>query len=140
MTLKSALEDLRQTTLPAISGLLGRLAYLVSLRRPHGGYEHWGMETVYGRDSAERALRAAHADVIANILRTPLPVLVDDLQESGKHSGTTAQAHLENLRDHPETLLPSDRADSPTCAHLNSVLAALLSLEKNRSHATRSAS
>jgi hypothetical protein len=42
MTLKSALQDLRETTLAAVSGLLAKLAYLGSLRRPEGGYLHWG--------------------------------------------------------------------------------------------------
>ena len=33
MTLKSALQDVKETTLAAVSGLLGKLAYLASLRR-----------------------------------------------------------------------------------------------------------
>jgi len=43
MTLKSALQDLKETTLAAVSGLLGKLAYMASLRRGEGRYEHWGM-------------------------------------------------------------------------------------------------
>ena len=31
MTLKSALQDVKETTLAAVSGLLGKLAYLASL-------------------------------------------------------------------------------------------------------------
>ena len=41
MTLKSALQDLRETTLAAVSGLLAKLAYLGSLRRREGMYKHW---------------------------------------------------------------------------------------------------
>jgi hypothetical protein len=33
MTLKSALQDVKETTLAAVSGLLGKLAYVASLRR-----------------------------------------------------------------------------------------------------------
>ena len=59
MTLKSALQDIKETTLSAISGLLGQLVYLASLRRAQGRYQHWGMETIHGQESSERALRAA---------------------------------------------------------------------------------
>ena len=55
MTLKSALQDVKETTLAAISGLLGKLVYLASLRRAQGRYEHWGMDLVHGPESAERA-------------------------------------------------------------------------------------
>jgi hypothetical protein len=56
MTLKSAVQDLRETTLAAISGLLAKLAYLGSLRRREGGYKHWGMTLVHGEDASDRAL------------------------------------------------------------------------------------
>jgi len=139
MTLKSALEDLRQTTLAAVSGLLGKLAYLASLRREGGKYEHWGMETVYGAESSERALKTAHSEVVASVLRTPIPALVEDLRESSGN-GVGSRAFLERLRSQFENLLPGDRRDSPAAAHLSSVLAALSSLEKHRGRATRSVS
>lgn len=140
MTLKSALQDLRETTLAAVSGLLGKLAYLASLRRSEGRYQHWGMETVHGQESAERALRTAHAEVMAGVLRTPLATLVEDLQESSQNSGVSALSYMENMRAHVADLLPGERRDTPASSHLNSVLAALLSLEKNRKRATRSTS
>ncbi len=65
MTLKSALQDVKETTLAAVSGLLGKLAYLASLRRAQGRYEHWGMELVHGPESSERALKTAHAEIVA---------------------------------------------------------------------------
>ena len=55
MTLKSALQDVRETTLAAVSGLLAKLAYLASLRRKEGGYRHWGMSLVHGEDSSDQA-------------------------------------------------------------------------------------
>ena len=82
MTLRSALQDVKETTLAAVAGRLGKLTYLASLRRPRGGYEHWGMEAVYGLESAERALRTAHAEVVAAVLRAPLASLVKDLEEA----------------------------------------------------------
>ena len=140
MTLKSALQDVKETTLAAVSGLLGKLAYLASLRRAQDRYEHWGMELVHGPESTERALKTAHAEIVAGVLRTPLQSLVDDLDESSRASGTTARSYVEGLRERSEDLLPGERQDSPAASHLNSVLLALSSLEKNRGRATRSTS
>src|SRR5437773_1954507 len=99
MTLKSALQDVKETTLSAVSGLLGKLEYLSSLRRPQGRYAHWGMETVHGQESSERALKTAHAEVVTGILRTPLGSLVEDLEKSSGGSGMLPQAYVEHMRD-----------------------------------------
>jgi hypothetical protein len=140
MTLKSALQDVKETTLAAVSGLLGKLAYLASLRRAQGQYEHWGMQAVHGAESSERALKTAHAEIVAGVLRMPLARLEDDLQESRHESGLAAQAYIQGMRESFEDLLPGDRKDSPEASHLNSVLVALSSLEKNRARTTRSTS
>jgi D-serine deaminase-like pyridoxal phosphate-dependent protein len=139
MTLKSALQDLRETTLAAVSGLLAKLAYLGSLRRREGGYLHWGMSLVHGEESSERALKAAHAEVLSTVLRTPIADLVEDLRESSQDNEQTAGAYVDGLREQLSALLPSPQ-DAPTARHLNSVLIALSSLEKNRKVATPSAS
>ena len=140
MTLKSALQDVKETTLAAVSGLLGKLAYLASLRRAQGRYVHWGMESVHGADSSERALKTAHAEIVAGVLRMPLASLLDDLQKSSQSSGVVARTYVEELRKNFDDLLPGERKDSPEASHLNSVLVALSSLEKNRGRATRSTS
>jgi hypothetical protein len=140
MTLKSALQDLKETTLAAVSGLLGKLAYLASLRRAHGRYEHWGMEGIHGTESSERAMKAAHVEVVAGVLRTPLASLVEDLERSSQGSGEVPQAYLAQMREGFEDLLPDGRQNSPVSSHLSSVLQALSSLEKNRGRATRSIS
>jgi len=140
MTLKSALQDVKETTLTAVSGLLGKLAYLASLRRSQGRYEHWGMEVVHGAESAERALRTAHAEVVTGVLRTPMASLMEDLEQSSRGSGLSARDYVKGLRDQFDDLLPAGRQESPAATHLNSVLVALLSLEKNRERATRSTS
>ena len=140
MTLKSALQDVKETTLAAVTGLLGKLAYLASLRRTQGRYEHWGMEVVHGPESSERALKTAHAEIVSGVLRTPLAALVEDLRESSQNSGVAAEAYIEGMRDGFDDLLPGERKDSPDASHLNSVLVALSSLEKNRGRATRSTS
>jgi hypothetical protein len=140
MTLKSALQDLKETTLAAVSGLLGKLAYLASLRGAQGRYEHWGMQALHGTDSSERALKTAHAEIVAGVLRMPLARLEDDLQESCRESAVAAQTYVEGMRESFDHLLPGDRKDSPEASHLNSVLVALSSLEKHRGRATRSTS
>jgi hypothetical protein len=140
MTLKSAVQDLRDTTLAAVRGLLGKFVYLASLRGSRGRYEHWGMETVHGVEAAERALRSAHAEVLTGILRTPLEALEEDLEESVQGSGLTRRVYVERLRRRGQNLLPGERKDSPSAAHFNSVLVALSSLERNRGRATRSTS
>jgi hypothetical protein len=140
MTLKSALQDIKETTLSAVSGLLGKLAYLASLRRGHGRYEHWGMEMVHGQESAEKALKTAHIEVVSGILRAPIASLTQDLRESSGASGLAPQAYLEQMRGRFDDLLPEGRQNSPVPSHLNSVLLALSSLERNRVRATRSTS
>jgi hypothetical protein len=139
MTLKSALQDLRETTLAAVSGLLAKLAYMGSLRRREGGYLHWGMSLVHGEESSDRALKAAHAEVLSSVLRTPIAKLLEDLRESSEDKKTTAGAYLEGMRDQFSELLPSPQ-DRASARHLNSVLLALSSLEKNRKRATPSTS
>jgi hypothetical protein len=139
MTLKSALQDLRETTLAAISGLLAKLAYLGSLRRREGGYLHWGMSLVHGQESSERALKTAHIEVLSTVLRTPISELVEDLRESSQDNQKTAAAYLKGMREQFSELLPSPQ-DRASARHLNSVLVALSSLEKSRKRATPSAS
>jgi len=139
MTLKSALQDLRETTLAAISGLLGKLSYLASLRRREGGYLHWGLSLVHGEESSERALKAAQTEALSNVLRTPISELVEDLRESNRNSDKTAEGYVENMREQFTELLPS-ADDAASAAHLNSVLIALSSLEKAQRPATPSTS
>lgn len=139
MTLKSALQDLRETTLAAVSGLLARLAYLASLRRREGGYKHWGLSLVHGEESSDRALKVAQTEVLSKVLRTPISELVEDLHESSQLSNTTAEGYVEGMRQQFSELLPSPE-DTAAAAHLNSVLIALSTLEKNQKRATPSIS
>jgi hypothetical protein len=110
------------------------------LRRAHGGYEHWGMDLIHGPESSERALKMAHAEVVAGVLRAPLASLVEDLDDTSRSSGVAADSYIEGMRERFDDLLPGERQDSPAANHLNSVLLALSSLEKNRGRATRSTS
>jgi hypothetical protein len=139
MTLKSALQDLRETTLAAVSGLLARLAYLASLRRREGGYRHWGLSLVHGEEASERALKAVHSEALSDVLRKPLADLEEDLRTLSAASATSPVAYVEGMKEQFQELLPSPQ-DAASAGHLNSVLVALSKLEKNRKHATPSAS
>ena len=139
MTLRSALQDLRETTLAAVAGLLAKLAYLGSLRRRDGGYRHWGLSLVHGDESSERALKAAHSEVLAKVLRTPISELEQDLRESSQGDSETSGTYIASMREQFSQLLPSPQ-DAVSARHLNSVLVALSELEKNRKPATPSAS
>lgn len=139
MTLKSALQDLRETTLAAVSGLLAKLAYLGSLRRSDGGYLHWGMSLIHGEEASERALKTVHTEVLSTVLRTPISNLVEDLRESSQDSLQTPAGYVEGMREQISHLVPSAQ-DAASARHLNSVLVALSSLERNQKAATRSTS
>jgi hypothetical protein len=130
MTLKSALQDLRETTLAAVSGLLAKLAYLGSLRRREGGYLHWGMALVHGEEASNRALKAAHSEVLSTVLRTPISALVEDLHQSSQDSHKTSGAYIEGMREQSSELLPAPE-DAASARHLNSVLIALSSLDSS---------
>jgi hypothetical protein len=136
MTLKSAFQDVKETTLSAVAGLLGKLAYLASLRRK-GRYAHWGMESVHGLESSERALRTVHAEVLKSVLRAPISTLEEDLKLVSDHAGMEAESYVERMRSRFDDLLPEGKQDSASAIHLNSVLLALSHLEKNRERATR---
>jgi len=140
MSLKSALQDIKETTLSAVSGWLGKLTYLASLRCGQGRYEHWGMESVHGVESSARALRQAHMEVVTRVLRTPLPSLLEDLKQSSESSGVAGSEYVEQMRGRFTDLLPEGRQNTPVSTHLNSILVALSSLERNRGRATRSTS
>ena len=139
MTLKSALQDLRETTLAAVSGLLAKLAYLASLRDREGGYRHWGMSLVHGPEPSDRALKAAHGEVLGRVLRTPLDSLVEDLRESSQKSAVSSETFVQGMCGQLNELLPAQQ-DEASVRHLNSVLVALSSLEKSQERATRSTS
>jgi hypothetical protein len=139
MTLRSALQDLRETTLAAVSGLLAKLAYLGSLRRGGGVYEHWGLALVYGQEASNRALRTAHSEILSKVLRCPISKLEEDLHESSGAAQLSPAEYVASMQKQGPCLLPSPQ-DEAAASHLNSVLLALSKLQKNRKAATPSIS
>jgi hypothetical protein len=61
---KAALEESWRRTVSSIATLLGRLAYLSSLRNANTGtYEHFGLAEKAGAAEADRLIRRAHLDL-----------------------------------------------------------------------------
>jgi|SRR5579872_5981 len=129
MGLKSAFEDLSQNTLGALANCLKRLEYLGSLRRLPGGYWHWGFSKLHGDSAARKAFREAHRAAVSEVLCTPLRTLLQTAEASSEDAGVDPQRYLEKLGE--ADLLPEDPG-AGAARHLNSVLHALLGLERNR--------
>ena len=131
MTLKSALEDLQERTLNAVSGLLGKLDYLASLRESDGSYSHWGLERVHGKLATQRALTEAHRSLVSRILRTPLRELLQDVDESSPPKELASGDFVEKLNETSAQLIPPGPGAGIE-RHLNSVLHALVGLVRTR--------
>jgi len=139
MTLFSALDDLRNTTLRAISGVLRRLEYLSRLKDTGGGYAHWGLAHVHGDGSAEKAMAQAHREHVSRVLSTPLRDLVEDIQLSSESAGMAPSLYVERLCKQGVELLPAEPG-AGAGRHLSSVLHALSMLVRSPRGANRRAS
>src|ERR1700733_6560773 len=131
MPLHSALEDLRDTTLRRVAGLLGKLNYLARLRGADGKYTHWGLSRVHGEAAAQEALAEAHRATTAEVLRTPLRRMVQDAENSSEAQNADPQQYAKELQERANEFLPS-RAGAGSETHLRSVLRALSHLVKPR--------
>jgi len=127
---KSALEDFESTTLGAIPGLLAKLHYISSLHDGDGSYAHWGMGKVHGKEGARRAIRAAHTAVLAQVLRSSLRLLDQDLRHSASNGQITEREFLASLIKLAPQALPH-RAGAASEKHLTAVLHALSALLEN---------
>jgi len=131
MTLKSALDDVLDVTLNAVSGIVGKLEYLSGLRETSHSYSHWGLARVYGEGAAQRALAEAHSAFFLATLRTSLRTLRDDVEVSSGEKQKPAEEYIKDVRRHWPTLLPTDLGGG-SARHFSSVLHALSSLASNQ--------
>ena len=131
MTLQSALEDVMGTTLAGVSGIVGKMEYVASLRDAQsGGYLHWGLSRAYGEQAAQEALAQVHRQLFSKILRTPLRALCDDIVLSSQAAQMTAEEYLKKVQSQMPGLLPQDMSGG-SARHFNSVLHALSLLLSN---------
>jgi hypothetical protein len=71
-----------QRTLSAIPTLIGRVAYLSSLRNAHtGSYEHVGLAQRIGEDGVDRVLRRSHTSAFQEWLCFGLERQKEELEE-----------------------------------------------------------
>ena len=133
MALQSALEDLLGTTLAGVTGIVGKMEYVASLRDPGtGSYAHWGLSRAYGETAAQQALAEAHRQLFLKMLRTPLCALREDVMLSSGALQMTAEEYMERFRGYMPALLPPDLSGG-SAQHFNSVLHALSILVSHRS-------
>lgn len=125
MALRKAIEDLREVTLAALPGRWLKLLYFARLRRHEPSrYSHWGFEQKHGK-SAEAALKEGHASVYREVLRAPIPELVQDLKENNADKALALPE---------ESLRPLDAQGPPThFQYVVSTVKALLKAQKRHS-------
>jgi hypothetical protein len=125
MALKSALEDLLDTTIAGVAGITGKIEYVAGLRDSVSGtYSHWGLTRAHGEPAAQHALAEAHRLLFLRLLRTPLGALCDDAIVSSQGLPITAGEYVEGLRSRAPELLPADLGGG-SARHFSSVLQAL---------------
>jgi hypothetical protein len=79
---ETAAAESWQRTLSAIPTLIGRVAYLSSLRNVHtGSYEHVGLAQRIGEDRVDRLLRRSHMGVFQEWLCFGLEKQKEELEE-----------------------------------------------------------
>jgi hypothetical protein len=132
MALQSALEDLLGTTLAGVTGIVGKIEYVASLRDAHSGaYSHWGLSRAYGEQAAQQAMMEAHRLLFIKLLRTPLRTLRDDVMLSSGALQMTASEYMERFQNQLPALLPQELSGG-SAQHFNSVLHALSLLVSSR--------
>ena len=132
MSLKSAIEDVLETTLAAVSGIFGKLEYISSLRDVgREPYSHWGLARVYGEAAAQEALAEAHRLLFLKVLHTPLSELRNDMRVSSDASQMKPGEYMENLRSRLPALVPQNLGGG-SVRHFSSVLHALSTLASHR--------
>jgi hypothetical protein len=79
---ESAIAESWRRTLSTIPTLIGRVAYLASLRNANTGiYEHFGLAQRIGDDEVDRVLRRSHMTVFQEWLCYGLDRQKDELEE-----------------------------------------------------------
>jgi hypothetical protein len=127
MTLFTPLEDFMHRTISSVEGMWSKLEYVADLRQEGGGYEHWGLARVFGHESAERAIAVAHRNLVLELLRTPLPKLMEEARLSARQHDMPVNMYVQGLYTRGEELLP-ERLGGGSVKHFNSVLLALSAL------------
>ncbi len=109
MRLFSAYDDLMERTLGGLPGALAKVRFVSGLRcSSHQGYEHWGLERTYGKESAQTAISKAHTEAFIAELSTPLSQLWEEAVLAAKgeemEAGRWAESGLDLMDGIPPEL------------------------------------
>src|SRR5437879_3046603 len=80
----TAFEDFMLNSVGAVPGKLAKLRFVAGLKRDGRQYQHWGLSRAHGAEAAQRALRAAHEQLLANLLQTRAHELEGDVVPMAK--------------------------------------------------------
>jgi len=138
MRLFSAYDDFMERTLGELPGALAKVRFVSGLRGSSlQGYEHWGLERTYGKESAQTAIGKAHTEAFRAELSTPLSRLWEELVSAAKaeemEAGKSAESELD-LKD----AIPSELGGG-SVEHHRYVLKSLSLLAQTRGPASRRA-
>ncbi len=139
MSLFSVDDDFVRNTLNAVPGVWGKLRYLSSLRRPEGQYEHWGLIRRYGENAVQSAILDAHRKAMFQVLRTPLPELLEETKEAANQNEVSLREYVDRLAAESGVLLPL-RTGAGSVRHFMTVLQSLSYLAQGYMDANRQAS
>jgi hypothetical protein len=136
MTLMSAYEDFVRRTLPCLRTRWQKLGYIADLKTESGRYSHWGLARVHGEEAAESSIAQAHAEVWVDILRTPMSVLMKELEETASDEVGGPEQCLVRLK-HGAVVPRQLNGGSPQ--HFRSIVATLSALSRAERNANSEA-
>ena len=119
-----ATDDFKKRTLSALPTLLEKVAYICSLQTA-AGYHHWGMERVFGDQSAQQAIKSAHLETATELVRTPIREIYSELKES-----MDAPINSETFKPEALILKAPVNGDGLLAAHLKLIQDSVAALAK----------
>jgi len=82
-----------------IPGTLGKVRFLSSIHSSAEGYQHWGLERTYGKESAQTAMRKAHTEAFLAELSMPVSQLWKELTSVAESEGVEPAKYAQSLLD-----------------------------------------
>jgi hypothetical protein len=129
-----AKDDFKRRTLSALPTLLEKLAYICSLQTETGDYTHWGMNRVFGRESASQAIQAAHDETAGALISVPVKNIYDQFLVAVEKPESSQLLNPEAL-----VLKSSSSDDELLSAHLRLIQNSIASLALQEESAHRAA-
>ncbi|MCU1286048.1 MAG: hypothetical protein JWO13_2398 [Acidobacteriales bacterium] len=130
MRFTSAEEDFVVNTLSSIPHTMEKLSFMLNICEDSGEFVHWGLERLYGTNSARSALRQAYCSILRDVLKTPAQDLWNEIDVlCADTEGRSKEEFLGTLRDGATKLKRGVQTDD---LHLRFTLDGLLEAAKSR--------